>query len=237
MPATRVPIEAILYATDYVKNMPLWRKQLDIIRDVSDYLWFAAPWRWTTGNLPNVTLVNNQQDYTITLPADFEYGMEAFLSNSTDRSASKDLEIVSTLPVISTNLKGQPTQVAITGSGASGQYRFYPIPSGYGANYPLPVLQGQYKKSSPTLTDTNIYTAGSLVLPDQYFYVFKLGVLAYAYKYADDQRAGSVTVQGNTISYGGARGEFEAAIQEMRQREKLPLAPYKYAPDPKIEKG
>ncbi|CAB4142843.1 hypothetical protein UFOVP434_43 [uncultured Caudovirales phage] len=232
MAATERPIDSLLWASQYIKNMPIYRVQTEVLNDAARYFWRAAPWRWTLGNLTTVTLVNNTQDYTVTLPTDFEYAVSANLINA--EKIPKELEIVPFIPLEGTKF-GQPGSIAITGEGALGNYRFSPVPNGYTGT--LPLLTGSYKRQYTKLTETTIFTAGSLIFPDVYIDAFRHAVLYYAYKYADDQRAGNIQVAGKNITYTGQRAEMEAAIEEIRQREPMPLIDVQTAQNPKKEKG
>jgi hypothetical protein len=232
MAATERPIDSLLWAQQYIKNMPLHRVQVEVLNDAARYFWRAAPWRWTLGSLPQITLVNNTQDYTVTLPADFLYGVEANLIFAD--KLTKELEIVPFLPLESAKT-GQPAQLAITGSGNNGNYRLSPTPAGYGAGT-LPTLTGTYKKNYPLLDETTIFTAGSLIFPDEYIDVFRHIVLYYAYRYADDQRAGNIQFSNGQMTANGQRGEMEAMIEEIRQREPLPLIDVRTSQDPKRSK-
>jgi hypothetical protein len=231
MAATERPIDSLLWAQQYIKNMPLYRVQNEVLNDAARHFWSAAPWRWTLGNLPTALLVNAQQDYTVTLPSDFEYVEQANLILAD--KLTKELEIVPFLAVESTKF-GQPGQIAVTGEGVSGNYRLSPTPQGYSGT--LPSVTGIYKKQYTKLTETTIFTAGALIFPDLYIDAFRHAVLYYAYKYADDQRAGNVQFAGTNTTYTGQRAEMESAIEEIRQREPLPLIDVQTAQNPKKQK-
>tara|TARA_R110000868_G_scaffold4119_9_gene25028 strand:+ start:874 stop:1572 length:699 start_codon:yes stop_codon:yes gene_type:complete len=232
MAASEIPIDSLLWAQQYIKNMPLYRVQNEVINDAAKLFWRAAPWRWTLGSLPTQAISNNVEDYTVTLASDFEYGIFAELT-FTDKIL-KDLEIV---PYINTGgfQTGQASQLAITGEGAAGNYRLTPIPTGYAAGT-LPTISGMYKKKYTKLTETTIYTAGALVFPDCYIDTFRSAVLYYAYLYADDQRAGNVQFSGKQSTFTGQRAVVEAMIAEVREIEPLPLTPVETAQNPKKEK-
>jgi hypothetical protein len=232
MAATERPIDSLLWAQQYIKNMPLYRLQVEVLNDAARYFWRAAPWRWTLGSLPTTVLVNNTQDYTVTLPSDFLYGVDANLIFAD--KLTKELEIVPFLPLESAKT-GQPSQLAISGAGVNGNYRFSPVPSGY-APGTLPTLTGTYKKEFNTLDETTIYTPGSLIFPDEYIDVFRNIVLYYAYRYADDQRAGNIQFSNGQMTANGQRGEMESMIEEIRQREPLPFIDVKTSQDPKRTK-
>lgn len=94
-------------------------------------------------------------------------------------------------------------------------------------------LRGLYKKTAPDLT-TGISTAGALIMDDDWFYVYREFVLYYAYKFADDPRAGGVTVavtpSGVQRSFTGQLAVCQSLIEDLRMQEpvmwNLPQAPY-----------
>ncbi len=231
MAASEYPIDSILWATQYIKNMPLYRVQQEVINDAAKYFWRAAPWSWTLGNLPTALLVNGTQDYTVTLPTDFEYAISANLLLAD--KLTKELEVVSFISLEGAKL-GQPNQLAISGEGVAGNYRLSPVPSGYTGT--LPSITGVYKKAFTKLTETTIYTAGALVFPDMYIDVFRACVLYYAYLYADDQRAGNVQFANGQMTYTGQRATMESMIEDLKKRLPLPLQDVQTAVNPKKEK-
>lgn len=229
MAATEKAIDSVIWATRFIKNMPLYQVQLEVVNDAAKYFWKAAPWRWTLGDLPTVTLANTTQDYAVTLPADFEYAEDAALG-FTDK-VHKSIDIVPFLPNDSDHY-GQPAMLSITGETVTGSYRFSPVPNGYGAGT-LPSLTGTYKKKYTKLDETSLFTAGSLIFPDIYIDCFRACLLYYAYVYGDDQRAGNVQVSGGNATYTGQRAVMENAINMVRENEPLPLETVKTAVDPK----
>lgn len=230
MAASERPIDSLNWAQGYIKNMPLYRLQKEILNDAAKYFWRAAPWRWTLGSMPVVSLTNNNQEYAVTLPADFFYIEQANLIES--NKITKELEVVPFIPLEGVKY-GQPGQISVLGSGASGFYRVAPVPSGYVS---FPQITGIYKKEYTELTETTIYSPGTLIFPDLYTDVFRACVLYYAYLYADDTRAGNVQFGGKNSTYTGQRAVMEAAIQEIREREPMPLIDVQTSPNPRKEK-
>jgi hypothetical protein len=232
MAATYRPIDAFDFAKNYIKRMPLEVVQAQILDSVHRRIWTAAPWRWTVGNLPEATLIAGTQDYVVTLPADYLYAIEAKMV--VPEFPVRELEIVPFLPTAVIQ-KGQPSQIAITGSGSSGQYRLAPVPSA--VKNPAEKVIGLYKKAAPKIINSNMNTAGLLVMDDEWFWVYQLGVLAYSYMFADDQRAGGGQVTGNQTQFAGMFGHFEAGLAQMRIREKLPVSVPPQNPGGKKEQG
>jgi hypothetical protein len=229
MAASEKAIDSLLWAQQYVKNMPIYRVQMEVLNDAAKYFWRAAQWQWTLGELPSVQIINATQDYTVTLPADFDYGISAELT-TTDDKTPRTLEIVPFI-ALAGQKQGQPNQLAISGELTTGNYRLNPSPNGYGS--PLPFISGVYKKVFTPMTETTIYTAGSLVFPDMCIDVYRLIVLYYAYKYSDDQRAGNVQFANGGMTYTGQRAEMEAGIEDLRKRLILPLDVVETASNPK----
>lgn len=213
MASTLRPQDAFDVARHFIKDMTLEKVSPRVLDDVNKYMWMAAPWRWTVGSMPLATLLNATQDYTIVLPTDFLYLLNAY---TTDGTATRELRVEPALPSAVT-LNGQPSRVAIVGSA----YRVSPVP---GAQPTVaPKIVSLYKKMAPTITPANMATAGVQVFDDEWFWVFQEGVLWKSYLYAEDSRAGNVEAgPKGQITYTGQRGVFEAALQFMMANEKLP---------------
>jgi hypothetical protein len=220
MASTYRPIEAFDKVKIYIKSMPLDSVGVRVLDQTLKMMWMVAPWRWTISDLPVTTLASDTQDYSLALPSDFLYGYDAYYTDGDDTTRALVIE-----PALPADLKviGMPTRIAITGTaGSTGVLRTAPKPGTLTGTYDIISL---YKKISPVFTASNIYTAGTQVIPDEWFWVFEEGALYQAYKYADDQRAGSAQVDpiSGRIQYTGQRAIFEAALLQMIAREKLPL--------------
>jgi len=233
MAATYRPIDAFDICKRFIKNMPLEQVQVRVLDSVSKVMWMAAPWRWSIGSLPNITLVANTQDYTVALPADFLYAVTSYVTDQNGGSP-RDLEIVPSMPV--GGLVGQVSRVAFTGTaGTNGTARFFPkpvtLPTG------TQTVISMYKKTAPVITPANVFTAGTLVFDDEWTPVYEAGVLWLSYLFADDTRAGSAQADGRgTYSFTGQRAVFEANIQLMKEREKLLIVDPRMVPDAKASR-
>src|SRR5579859_125107 len=221
--ATYKPSDAIVEAKAMIKSMPIDTAassvlSYQIVDSVCSLVWAAAPWWWTLGTMGNVTILGGTQDYPVTVPSDFLYLARATVQSGSDTNT--DLKVVSILPSSITQV-GIPQQVSVV-SVAS-----YPVPdtlrvapkpsNSYSATANL-----TYKRQPPKIAAGNFSTAGSMVLPDVYYPVIQAGVLWKACQYADDNRAGSATVDGEgKVQYTQQLGVFQAAIAEMRKAEKL----------------
>src|SRR5512146_3287040 len=166
MSSTRRPIEALEYAKEFLKSMPVIEKAgAEILNSSLCYFWMAAPWRWTLGSLPTVPLASNTQDYTISVPTDLLYVESAYVADGTN--TPRALEVVATLPTAGGH-KGQPSRIALVSSAL----RVYPTP-GTLLSSPTQTVYGLYKKKVPQITRTNMYTSGVQVFDDEWFYVFE----------------------------------------------------------------
>ena len=219
MPSTWIPERSFQLASSMVKGMNLVDVKDRILDAPQKLIWTAAPWRWTLGSLPETTLVANTQDYPITLPVDYFYTTQLWLTTGAD--ATKQIEVVPTLPA-DVGTRGQVTRACIIEGTPTSTLRTYPRVGNVAANTEI---YGIYKKLPPTITKNNCGTAGVLVMPDEWIQVYEAGVLYYAYLFADDQRAGGASSAGNGRSqYSGQLAVFMAMIDEMKKREPLPIS-------------
>lgn len=208
------PLDAFAYAKYYTKGVPLENVEGEILNDASSLFWNSGPWSWTLGAITTAT-VGNVQEVTVTAPADFLRLQRVWLERT---PGSSDLKVVSYIPV--TTQEGVP-KYAMYVSGSPTKIRFdvkYP-PSTETA----PNLRMIYKKTAPLLT-TPWSTAGSLLFDDSYFYIYRECVLFAAYKFADDPRAGSVTVTkapGGQVQkqYTGQRALVQGLFEDLKSQE------------------
>jgi hypothetical protein len=221
MASTYKPFIAFDRAHDYVKEMPLAKVKVRIMDQINKMMWLYAPWRWTIGDLPVTTLAASTSDYNIALPSDFLYADDAFYTDKDNQT--HPLLVEPALPA-DTGAPGLPSRIAITGTaGSTGSVRVVPTP-GTSIESPAPVIISLYKKTSPVLTESNIHTAGVLLIPDEWFWVYEEGVMWLAYQWGDDSRAGAAQFAGGRTQYSGQYGNFMAALDFMRTKEKLPEA-------------
>lgn len=219
MASTFAPARALDYIGEFIKRMNLNDVGHLILDHALKHLWMAAPWRWTVGALTPVTLVSNQEDYTITRPTpdDMLYLLRAQLAWSGGKDGARELSIEPFLPA--NVIVGQVSTVALT---SSTNLRVFPEP-GTVSGVQQVILQ--YKKTCPEIKKSNMNTVGVQVFDDEWFPVFVQGALYQAYLFADDARAGSATVQPNGASYSGQLGVYRSFLNEMALREKLPSYP------------
>lgn len=219
MAATYTPAQAFDMAKRFIKNMPLEQVQTQILSDVSAYLWMSAPWRWSIGTFPLITLASTTQDYTVILPADFLYIQDAYITDALG-NVPLILHVEPQLPP--GGKQGTPSRIAVvSGSpGGSGTVRLFPFPGSIPAGWQVIT---RYKKQAPVIQAKNLNTAGQLVFDDEWVHVFNSGVQYYAYLFGDDQRAGSAQIDpaSGKVTFSGQRGVFEANISLMKTHEKL----------------
>ena len=235
MSATRKPQEALDFAKQLVKSMPFDRVWDQIAQEASNYIWTAAPWRWSVGVISPITLTANTQNFSfVSAPTDFLRLEQCFVSDGT---TAREVKPVSSIPGSAT-LTRPPNFVAVTGITAS-----TPSQISFEALYPAfpagktPEFWAWYKKIVPTILDA-LNTPGALVMDDDYYQIYTEWVLYYAYRYADDQRAGgaqvTVTAQGDRqIAYSGQLAVAHAALEELRRSE---LVLYSFPKIPSPEK-
>ncbi len=218
MAATLTPQAALDYAKEMIKKQPLERVWALIAQQASNYIWIAAPWRWTIGTLAPITLTSGLQSFNVvTEPTDLVKLERAYIMDGT---SVRPVTPVSAIPA-SAIIIGNPNFVSYTvvnaGTDTITFDSLYPDPG-----VKTPQFQAWYKKSAPLLASV-LNTPGALVMDDDYFQIFAEWALYYAYRYSDDQRAGSATVAvtptGKQMQYSGQLGVAQAALEDLRQQE------------------
>ena len=219
MPATKRPNEAFTFAKRVLGNVTLERVQYDILDQALKMVWTGAPWRWTIGSLPLITLQPSVTDYLISpMPSDFLYIHRAYMT--TGKDTPRELYVSSSIPN-NVTLYGLPSEVCHVPVGQYHYARVMPMPGQLGDSYRLVM---QYKKAAPSITQANAEAPGALVIDDEWFWVYQSAVLYLAFVYTNDERAGSAQVDVATgrAAFTGQRAIFEANLAMMRQREPLP---------------
>lgn len=218
MASTYAPIDAFSQSKVFIKLMPLEAVQSFILDNALKMMWMAAPWRWTLGNFPVVTLAPSKTEYTIVDPADLLYIQpdSVYISDGAD-DVGRDVEVVSHINFEVKRVSAATSQVCHP---AANTVRISPKP---GATVTSGTqLIGLYKKTCPVITSESAYTPGIQVFDDEWFWVYVSAVLYQAYLFADDGRAGNVQFSdGGRPTYSGQRGVFEANVQLMRETEPL----------------
>lgn len=216
-----MPNRAMDVVKRYIRNerimdLPIWER---IRQSASDYIWNAAPWRWTIGRIGPIVTTASVSEYLVeNMPEDFAYLVDAYLTDG--KTTWRQLRPV---PIIgATEHQGEPVKIAYE----DGSLIIAPAPSVSGWR-----LYAYYKKTPPV---TAGWVPGELKMPDYWVWVYELALLTYAYLYADDVRAGSVQVNvapnGVQIQYSGMLARLEAALEFMKSREPMPVPVARSAP-------
>jgi hypothetical protein len=235
------PQDALNYAKRMCGNMPVDDANLNprVLDDANKALWMAAPWRWTIAPLEVVTLVNNQQDYTLASHADLLF---LYQSSITDGEQRSELQVSANLPSTPSApfpIVGKPQRVSYV-PGSPQHLRTFPVPSNFPSNA-MPSLLTWYKQLAPTVAAGNVTTpyntltqttggSGTNVgYPDEFFWVYREMVLLYAYQFSHDARLGGVAFENAvdktgqnvaTTKYSGQYAVVHDGIQQMKIAEK-----------------
>lgn len=223
MATTILPIQAFVDGAAKVGKLPLEEIQVGIANDIHQRIHTAGNWNWTLGEIlvpatpasddaytQEYSLVSNLSDCSrfvngrLITPA-------RGLNNEIRADTVRDLIPASFIPL--TGLKGLPTHFQYR-PGTPDKIRFSTSFSLEGTNF-----YGVYKKTVPVLTHKDLYFTTRMTIPDEWYYVFREGVLWKLYEYADDNRAGNVAIQGDRVQYSGQCAVFMAALSEMLSRE------------------
>ena len=218
MASTYTAYNAFEYAKQFIGNMDLERLAPGLLNDVSKMFWGYAPWRWTLGLMPQITLVSDTQDYAVTLPDDFLYLYDIL---QLDGKTTRHLKPTAIFPQTGVLRAGQAGSAAIMSINGTDTLRIDPTPGTIPSTAPSQKLISIYKKTAPEVTKTTMYTAGFLEIPDDFYWVYREGVIWKAMTWAQDPRAGDVKVQGGQVAFSGQRAAFEAALLTCAQQEKL----------------
>jgi hypothetical protein len=191
-------------------------------QSASDRIWDAAPWRWSVSTLAPITVTATAQEFNVvTEPSNILRLEKSFITDGTT--------IMHVTPVVSIpgsiTLSGVPRFVQyVINSGATDIIRFDVKLTSLNTGLTYKFF-AWYKKTAPLLSGA-LTTPGALVMDDNHYNVYEEFVLYYAYRFANDQRAGSAQVGVNangdtTIAYTGQLGVAMAALEEMRKTENL----------------
>lgn len=220
MAATLPPSNAFQYCKYMIKSMPLEQVQASILQDASSLIWMAAPWRWSVGSNTAVSLTSGQSSFSISLGASFLRLEKCLIQSGV---TMRPVDIVGALPSAPTET-GMPNFVALITSGPTIQFDMVFPPVAVGESWKF---QSWYKLQGPVVNNATMGTGGQLIMDDEWFWVYDEAVLYYAYKYGDDQRAGTSSVTLNPdgsvaqIQYNGQLGVVMSAIEKMRRSEIL----------------
>jgi hypothetical protein len=223
MATTILPILAVRDAAAKIKKIPTEDVQVGIVNDIHQRIWTAGNWVWTLGEIELSTNPASDDTYTQEFPlasnitdcSRFVNGRlitpERGLNLELRTDSVRDIEPVSFLPL--TGLKGQPTHFQYV-PGTTDKIRFSTA-----FNAEKSRFYGVYKKVFPVLAAKDLYYTTKIALPDEWYWVFREGVLWKLYEYADDTRGGNVSFSEGRTQYGGQGAIFQAALMEMMVKE------------------
>ena len=214
MGSTILASEALDYADRFTKQCNLTSVGALVGRSAQRLIWQAAPWTWTLGLITPVTVTAGVQDQSFTKPADFQR-FEFFRYG--DVVSMKDLQNIASIEV--TTQQGSPQFASYVNTGGD-KIRLDQVPPTGGAAI---TLLGVYKKA-PTEPFSLSAATG---IDDVWFYVYQEALLYFAYKWADDQRAGGSTVawapgaKYPQVQHTGQYGLVMSLIEDMRRAEPM----------------
>lgn len=217
------PQDALNTLKPQLSNVTLDSTAQGIVCDLAHKeLWNFYPWRWTKKILPDITLVDIQQDYTgSSVPTDFLQLLQAsVVRTDTTPDTIFELDIKDWLAEDAVSSGAIPRLVSFQHelNSAAGGFRLLPVPSSpSGQTW---VLRGIYKRNPTTKYSSANLTTDFSELPDVYFPVYCEVLLWWIYRYVGDARAGNVgATKGGQRTYTGQIGRAMAAIQQMLEAE------------------
>lgn len=219
------PTDAYNVITPQLSNVTLNATAKGHIANIAHLtLWNVYPWRWTRKILPDITLVDIQQDYTGTaVPSDFHQLIQAsVVRTDTTPDTIYELDIKTWLAQDAVSSGAIPRWIAFLHelNSAAGGFRFLPVP---GVSSGLTwVARGIYKKTPTTTYTSANLTTNFVELPDMYFPAYCEILLWHAYRYVGDARAGAASA-GNRgrRSYSGQLAVAADAVEQMLQAEDM----------------
>jgi hypothetical protein len=207
--------DALELAKKLAKGVPFSGIDLTICDMVNSTIWKAYPWRGTMSVIPLGTypLVDGQQDYalggiTMMRPTQFwimrtDVTPDQGRSIGVAKNLAVDLMKKSPFAIRSASLQAGVQKLRLESAPS--------VPTGTTFE-----LLGEYQPHPTKITDLQ----DSFWFTDEYLEVFVKGLIYWAYRLADDSRAGAAQkVSGGRIAYTGALAEFMDAIDQMAAQE------------------
>ncbi len=215
MAFTYSPQDAIDHLELHVKDIPVFELDAVMCDAVSSIMYSEWMWRWTITAFTAIPLVDGQQDYT--LPTTL-YRLDHARIVRTDTSPDTYLPDLNVAETLSPNLNPCSAYSirAITHDATTNKLRLERAMSvSTGETWEL---QGGHQPNHTKIDESTIKSA--FWVPDHYFHVYIEGLKWKLYEYADDSRAGVVTIDrmGNRQAAGQA-GKFYMGLDVMRQAE------------------
>jgi hypothetical protein len=218
--------DGLAVASKMVKSIPLAGIDVTVCDMVSSRMWNAFVWRERVANipLPGTLLVDGVQDYNV--PVNFHTMLRARITR-TDTTPDYSVNLEPT-EHLEPELRKQPwTGIRLISHEPDlGMLR---LDSAVQVTSPAVLrLNGEYLVQATKITATS----QGLWMKDEYLDVYAKGLAYWAYKLADDPRAGSSSTDGEGRKlYSGMMGEWMDGIMEMRQSEDFAALPQLFPDD------
>lgn len=214
MATTFSPSDALEYAMRFEGNTPIDDVDLElrILQAASDMIHLASPWRWTVALTTSQSIVAGTVDYTVSAPNP----AALYLVRAQIRAADGTVKEIKPSSNLSNdgNIKGVPEEIELT---SQTNVRIFPVPT---AGIATRTLIVHHKKANTIITQGNKGTASTLLIPDEWFWVYQEAVLLWAMKFAQNPAAGAVTFAQGQAQYTGQHGFVMSLLAFMMQKEK-----------------
>lgn len=209
--------DALTLAQKMGKGVPFDRVDVSIADIVNSTIYKSFPWRDVlkpsgTGGWTEVALTDGNQDFATGL-TDI-YRMTQFWIRRTDTSPAQ-VRNIGVAQSITIDLVSKSPYAVRQAAYQAGINKFrlegaVQVPSGT-----TWTLGGEYQPNPTKLTDIS----NNFWFDDGHLEVFAKGLIYWAYRLADDSRAGAMQMTDGHATYTGALGEFMQAIKEMSANE------------------
>lgn len=219
MASTYTPENAITLARNFIHKINVDEVGPQICDMINSIIWRAFFWRWSVKAMTAIPLVDGQQDYPSTIPADF-YRFRMPRIARTDQSPVLYREVDECKWIgVERSRKGGLNDIK--------DFTIQPEISGIRLMLP-PLLTGtvtmefqaEYQYVPTKITDANLKTA--FLFPDHYYNVMIDGMWWKFYQFADDPRAGSITInREGQMQATGQIGIFIRSLGEMIGKEDI----------------
>lgn len=230
--ANRSWSDAITFVTANVRGIPLADIDETFADIINTKIWRAFPWSWTLAALTSIALVEDQQDYSMTV-GDAAAIMRLTKTWITKTDSDPD-QVCDIMPWkwLAPNLAqdvGWPNFSYIHHERRSNKLRLEAKVSL--ATSETLFIDGEYQTNPTKITDPTT----AIVHPDRYFDVIVSGIMWLAFKFANDKRAGSSVVVNGQVQYTGQLGEFHDSLISMAEAESYGIQFNNHPEEPLID--
>ena len=206
--------DALNVAQKMGKGVPFSGVDTTICDLVSSRIYKAYPWRDTLVVIPSpVALVDSTQDFSTGLTDIFRMTQFWIIRSDVTPNIYRDIDVAKSLSVDLVNKSPYNIRSASYQAGIN-KFRLesaVSIPSGSTFS-----LGGEYQPHPTKVSDMQ----DTVWFADEQLEVLAAGLLYWAYRLADDSRAGSASKVGDgPVQYTGQLAEFMSAIEDMAKAE------------------